>query len=86
MLKGFATAEGTLEYAQKFGDSKEFYIKHNGIVFSKLGLGLFCKILFLYILSSSLVIESNVTVFISTPNLYFQDIYNVLFLKFQLKN
>lgn len=43
MIKGFATADGTLEYAQKHSDTKEFFIKHNGVVFSKLGLGTFNK-------------------------------------------
>ena len=36
-----ATPEGTLDFAKKFSNYKDFYIKHNGLIFSKLGLGTF---------------------------------------------
>lgn len=38
---GFATLDATLGFANKFSTYKDFYIKHNGLVFSKLGLGTF---------------------------------------------
>ncbi len=38
-----ATAEGTLGFARKFSAYKDFYIRHNDLVFSKLGLGTFVK-------------------------------------------
>ena len=39
----FATTEGTLSFAKKFSNYKDFYIKHNDLIFSKLGLGTFNK-------------------------------------------
>lgn len=38
-----ATNEGTRRYAKKFDHYKEFYLAHNGLLFSKLGLGTFVK-------------------------------------------
>ena len=38
-----ATTEGTLEFAKKFSNYKDFYIKSNDLIFSKLGLGTFNK-------------------------------------------
>jgi len=38
-----ATTEATLNYAKKFSNYKDFYIKHNDLIFSKLGLGTFNK-------------------------------------------
>ncbi|RXJ68519.1 aldo/keto reductase [Halarcobacter ebronensis] len=38
-----ATLEATLDYAKKFSTYKDFYIKHNNLIFSKLGLGTFNK-------------------------------------------
>lgn len=38
-----ATAEATLNFAKKFSNYKDFYIKHNDLIFSKLGLGTFNK-------------------------------------------
>lgn len=38
-----ATAEATYNFAIKFKDYKDFYIKHNDLIFSKLGLGTFNK-------------------------------------------
>ena len=38
-----ATKEETLNFAKKFSSYKDFYIQHNGLVFSKLGLGTFNK-------------------------------------------
>jgi aryl-alcohol dehydrogenase-like predicted oxidoreductase len=38
-----ATPEATLSYARGFAHYKDFYIKHNGLVFSKLGIGTFNK-------------------------------------------
>jgi aryl-alcohol dehydrogenase-like predicted oxidoreductase len=39
----FATFEATYDYAKRFSNYKDFYIKHNDLVFSKLGLGTFNK-------------------------------------------
>lgn len=39
----FATSEDTLNFAKKFSNYKDFYTKHNGLIFSKLGLGTFNK-------------------------------------------
>ena len=39
----FATPEDTLDFAKKFSSYKDFYIKHNDLIFSKLGLGTFVK-------------------------------------------
>ncbi|MCW8837292.1 MAG: aldo/keto reductase [Thiovulaceae bacterium] len=39
----FATPEDTLNFAKKFSNYKDFYIKHNDLIFSKLGLGTFNK-------------------------------------------
>jgi aryl-alcohol dehydrogenase-like predicted oxidoreductase len=39
----FATPEDTLNFAKKFSNYKDFYTKHNGLIFSKLGLGTFNK-------------------------------------------
>jgi aryl-alcohol dehydrogenase-like predicted oxidoreductase len=38
-----ATPEDTLNFAKKFSNYKDFYTKHNGLIFSKLGLGTFNK-------------------------------------------
>jgi aryl-alcohol dehydrogenase-like predicted oxidoreductase len=38
-----ATLEDTLSFAKKFAHYKDFYIKHNDLIFSKLGLGTFNK-------------------------------------------
>lgn len=38
-----ATTEGTLDFAKKFSDYKDFFIQHNGLTFSKLGIGTFNK-------------------------------------------
>ncbi|WP_419770997.1 MAG: aldo/keto reductase [Candidatus Marinarcus sp.] len=38
-----ATTEATYNFAKKFSTYKDFYIKHNDLVFSKLGLGTFNK-------------------------------------------
>lgn len=37
----FATLQSTLDFAKKFSHYKDFYIKHNDLIFSKLGLGTF---------------------------------------------
>jgi len=39
----FATLEDTNNYAKKYSNYKDFYIKHNDLIFSKLGLGTFNK-------------------------------------------
>lgn len=39
----FATSEDTLNFAKKFTNYKDFYTKHNELIFSKLGLGTFNK-------------------------------------------
>ncbi|XPV68529.1 MAG: aldo/keto reductase [Halarcobacter sp.] len=39
----YATPEATLNYAKKFSTYKDFYIRHNDLIFSKLGLGTFNK-------------------------------------------
>ncbi|AXX93197.1 aldo/keto reductase [Malaciobacter molluscorum LMG 25693] len=39
----YATAQSTLNYAKKFSHYQDFYIKHNDLIFSKLGLGTFNK-------------------------------------------
>ncbi len=38
-----ATSTGTLNFAKKFSTYKDFFIKHNDLIFSKLGLGTFNK-------------------------------------------
>ncbi|QOY53798.1 aldo/keto reductase [Candidatus Sulfurimonas marisnigri] len=38
---GFATLKDTNNFAKKFSNYKDFYIKHNDLIFSKLGLGTF---------------------------------------------
>lgn len=38
-----ATSQDTYNFAKKFSNYKDFYIKHNGLIFSKLGLGTFNK-------------------------------------------
>ena len=38
-----ATLEATHNFAKKFSTYKEFYIKSNDLIFSKLGLGTFNK-------------------------------------------
>lgn len=38
-----ATSEATYHYAKQFSNYKDFYIKHNDLIFSKLGLGTFNK-------------------------------------------
>lgn len=40
---GFATLEDTHSFAKKFSNYKDFYIKHNDLIVSKLGLGTFNK-------------------------------------------
>ncbi|MFT7004090.1 MAG: aryl-alcohol dehydrogenase-like predicted oxidoreductase [Sulfurimonas sp.] len=40
---GFATFEDTYAFSKKFSTYKDFYIKHNDLIFSKLGLGTFNK-------------------------------------------
>lgn len=40
---GYATFEETYSFAKKFSNYKDFYIKHNDLIFSKLGLGTFNK-------------------------------------------
>ena len=40
---GFATFEDTYGFAKKFSTYKDFYIKHDNLIFSKLGLGTFNK-------------------------------------------
>lgn len=42
-MENVATLQSTYEYAKKFSTYKDFYIKHNGLVFSKLGIGTFIK-------------------------------------------
>ena len=39
----YATKEATLNYAKKYSNYKDFYISHNDLIFSKLGLGTFNK-------------------------------------------
>lgn len=39
----YATSEDTLEFAKQFSNYKDFYFKHNNLIFSKLGLGTFNK-------------------------------------------
>ena len=38
-----ATTEGTYAFAKQFFTYKDFYIQHNGLIFSKLGIGTFNK-------------------------------------------
>jgi len=38
-----ATPQSTLDFAKKFSYYKDFYVKHNNLIFSKLGLGTFNK-------------------------------------------
>ena len=38
-----ATFDDTYNFAKKFSHYKDFYIKHNDLIFSKLGLGTFNK-------------------------------------------
>ncbi len=38
-----ATSEATYHYAKQFSNYKDFFIKHNDLIFSKLGLGTFNK-------------------------------------------
>ncbi|QOY53163.1 aldo/keto reductase [Candidatus Sulfurimonas baltica] len=38
---GFATLTDTQNFAKKFSSYKDFYIKHNDLIFSKLGIGTF---------------------------------------------
>jgi len=40
---GFATLDDTHNFAKKFSNYKDFYIRHNDLIFSKLGLGTFNK-------------------------------------------
>lgn len=39
----FATKQATYEFAKQFSNYKDFYIHHNDLIFSKLGLGTFNK-------------------------------------------
>lgn len=39
----YATPEATLDFAKRFSNYKDFYIKNNDLIFSKLGLGTFNK-------------------------------------------
>ena len=43
MLNHFATPEATYRFAKRFSHYKDFYMRHNGLVFSKLGFGTFKK-------------------------------------------
>lgn len=43
MKRAYATEEATLAFAKCFSNYKEFYKKHNGLIFSKLGFGTFKK-------------------------------------------
>ena len=38
-----ATPQSTLDFAKKFSYYKDFYVKHNNLIFSKLGIGTFNK-------------------------------------------
>ncbi|HHH18993.1 MAG TPA: aldo/keto reductase [Campylobacterales bacterium] len=38
-----ATPEATLAYAKQFSHYKDFFVRHNGLIFSKLGVGTFNK-------------------------------------------
>lgn len=70
-----ATYEGTLKFAQKFKDYKQFFIKSNDLVFSKLGLGTFNKepykeenYVYHYIAAVKEAIENGVNVIDSASN------------------
>ena len=43
MLNHFATPEATYRFAKRFSHYKDFYMRHNGLIFSKLGFGTFKK-------------------------------------------
>ena len=43
MLNHFATPEATYRFAKRISHYKDFYMRHNGLVFSKLGFGTFKK-------------------------------------------
>ncbi|HHB94780.1 MAG TPA: aldo/keto reductase [Campylobacterales bacterium] len=38
-----ATTDGTYNFSKRFSNYKDFFIKHNGLIFSKLGIGTFNK-------------------------------------------
>lgn len=42
-MSKIATREETYRFAKKFAHYKDFYIQHNGLIFSKLGIGTFNK-------------------------------------------
>ena len=43
MCLTYATAEATYNFAKRFAHYKDFYARHNGLIFSKLGFGTFKK-------------------------------------------
>ncbi len=43
MRHSHATPEGSYQFAKRFAHYKDFYIRHNGLIFSKLGFGTFKK-------------------------------------------
>lgn len=70
-----ATPEATLDFAKKFSHYKDFYIKHNGLIFSKLGLGSFSpepykeeNYLFHYIESVKEAIKSGINLIDTASN------------------
>ncbi len=70
-----ATFEDTLNYAKKFSTYKDFYMKSNDLVFSKLGLGTFNKepykeenYLFHYIASVKEAVKNGMNVIDSASN------------------
>ena len=70
-----ATYEATLNYAKKFSQYKDFYIKHNDLIFSKLGLGTFSpepykeeNYLFHYIESVKEAIKSGINLIDTASN------------------
>ena len=42
-MSTYATKEGTHKFAKRFKEYKDFYIEHEGLLFSKLGMGTFIK-------------------------------------------
>jgi aryl-alcohol dehydrogenase-like predicted oxidoreductase len=42
-MNNVATFDGTYNFAKQFSNYKDFYIKHNNLIFSKLGIGTFIK-------------------------------------------
>lgn len=43
MRFSYATPEATYQFAKRYAQYKDFYIRHNGLIFSKLGFGTFKK-------------------------------------------